>query len=72
MGYYVRVLGTSNPDIHLDELISGMAADGLTGRLFLSEDETPECWTVIQVSDISDHVFMQIKRSAVIDGELGK
>ena len=72
MGYYVRVLGTSDPDIHLDELISSMAVDGLTGRLFLSEKETPERWTVLQVADINDDVFMQIERSPVIDGELGE
>jgi len=72
LGYYVRVLGTSDPNIHLDELISCIAANGFETRLLLGDNGTPLDWTVIQVADANDNVFMQIERNQVADGELGE
>ena len=71
MGYYIRVLGTSNPDIHLDELLNNLQAEGLSAKFALAEDEKPNNWTLIEVSNNDDEVLAQIERNSIIKGELG-
>jgi hypothetical protein len=72
MGYYIRVLGTANPDIHIDDLISGLAKDDLKAKFSLAENETAYNWTVINVANSDGVDLMQIERNPVVDGELGK
>jgi hypothetical protein len=72
MGYYIRVLGTSDPNIHIDELISGLTNEGLTAKLDIDQNESPDNWTVIGVANSDNDDLMQIERNPVIDGELGK
>lgn len=72
MGYYIRVLGTSDPDIHIDELIAALANDGLSANLYIDESERADNWTIIVVSNPDGEEIMQIERNSVIDGELGK
>lgn len=72
MGYYIRVLGTSDPNIHIDELISGLTNEGLTAKFDIDQNESAENWTVIGVSNSNGDDLIQIERNPVKDGELGK
>jgi len=72
MGYYIRVLGTSDPNIHIDELISGLTNEGLTAKFDIDQNESADNWTVIGVSNSNGDDLIQIERNPVRDGELGK
>ncbi len=72
MGYYIRVLGTSNPNIHIDDLVIALTKDGLTAKFDIDPTETTDNWTVIVVANSDGDDLMQIERNPVVDGELGK
>ena len=72
MGYYIRVLGTQDPDIHLDELLDNLHADGLTAKLAFAEGDTPAKWTLLEVANNKGEALAQIERNPVVDGELGQ
>lgn len=72
MGYYIRILGTQDPDIHLDELLDNLKADGLTAKLAFAEGDTPDKWTILEVANDGGHALAQIERNPVVDGELGQ
>jgi hypothetical protein len=72
MGYYIRILGTSNPNIHIDELKSSLLTDGLTAKFELDQKENPDNWTLINVLNAEGECLTQIERNPVIEGELGK
>jgi hypothetical protein len=72
MGYYIRVLGTADPNIHIEELITGLNEENLTANFSLSENETADNWTIINVANTDGEDLMQIERNPVIEGELGK
>ena len=72
MGYYIRVLGTQDPDIHLDELLEGLRADGLTAKLAFAESEQASKWTILQIANEQGATLTQVERNQVCDGELGK
>src|SRR4051812_36583599 len=72
MSYYIRVLGTQNVNIHIDELNACLTAEKLTARFQLLEDEQPDNWTVIEVVNKEGITLTQIERNPVVDGELGK
>src|SRR5688572_3363801 len=72
MGYYIRVLGTSDPDILINELIDGLTNEGLTANFEFDPKESADKWTVVDVSNAKGDILIQIERNPVIDGELGK
>jgi hypothetical protein len=72
MGYYIRVLGTQDPDIHLDELLDKLHADGLTAKFAFAEGDTPGKWTLLEVANEKGDALVQIERNPVIKGELGQ
>jgi hypothetical protein len=72
MGYYIRVLGTQDPDIHLDELLDKLRADGLTAKLAFVDGDTPDKWTILEVANEKGDVLAQIERNLVIERELGQ
>ena len=72
MGYYIRVLGITDPNIHIDELIKGLSNDGLTAKFDLDPTERPDNWTVISVANSEGEELMQIERNLIIEGELGQ
>lgn len=57
MGYYIRVLGSQDPDIHIDELIQSLAADGLTAKFELDPTEEPIKWTMLHILNSDGEVF---------------
>src|SRR5688572_21652144 len=72
MGYFIRVLGIRDPDIHLDELIETLQVDGLIAKLAYADGETPNKWTLLEVTNGNDGPIAQIERNPVAEGELGK
>ncbi len=72
MGYYIRVLGTQDPNISLDELINALKLEGLSAKFSINEHEQPNSWTVIRVANSNGDALAQIEKNPVIEGELGK
>jgi hypothetical protein len=72
MGYYIRILGTQDPDIHLDELLENLKADGMTAKLAFAEGDTPDRWALLEVANNDGDTLAQIERNPVVDGELGQ
>jgi hypothetical protein len=72
MGYYIRVLGTTDRNIHIDDLINGLTQKGLTAKFETAQDENPGDWTVVGVANSEGVDLIQIERNPVADGELGQ
>jgi hypothetical protein len=72
MGYYIRVLGISDPDIPIDYLAAALESDGLTAKFRLDENEALERWSVLDVADMNGEMLFRIERNPVIEGTLGK
>ncbi len=72
MPHYIRVLGSQDPDIHIDELIHNLRQDGLTAKFELDPNEQAGNWTMIDVLNADGTALAQIERNPVIDGELGQ
>jgi hypothetical protein len=72
MGYYIRVLGTQDPDIHMDELMEGLISEGLSAKFAFDEGEEPGKWTVIDILNEEGDHLAQLERNPVLPGELGQ
>lgn len=72
MGYYIRVLGTQDPNIHIDELIQSLAADGLTAKFAFDPSEEPGKWTMLDILNADGEPLAQLERNPVIEGEMGQ
>ena len=71
MPYYIRVLGTLDPDIHIDDLTGELDKKGLTAKFELADDEGPGVWTIINILNPAGEPLAQVERNPVVDGELG-
>ena len=71
MSYYIRVLGTADPDIHPDHLKDALARQGLEARLDVDDGDEPERWRVINVENTGGQALVQIERNPVTAGRLG-
>lgn len=72
MGYYIRVLGSQDPDIHIDELIQSLAADGLTAKFEFDPTEQAGKWTMLDILNADGEPLVQLERNPVSEGELGQ
>ena len=72
MGYYIRVLGSQDPDIHIDEFIESLAADGLTARFEFDPAEQSGKWTMLDILNAEGEPLAQLERNPVNEGELGQ
>jgi hypothetical protein len=72
MGYYIRVFGSQDPDIHIDELIQSLATDGLTAKFKFDPAEEPGKWTMLDILNSEGEPLAQLERNQVVDGELGQ
>lgn len=72
MSYYIRVLGTKDPDIHLDEILDALEEEGLKAKFGVTDDEKPEKWTSIEVLNDKEEVLTEIERNPVKAGDFGK
>ena len=72
MGYYIRVLGTQDRHIHIDELVDSLKTDGLSAQIKYKQNEHPGKWTILDIANDKGEPIVQIERNPVIEGELGK
>ena len=72
MGYYIRVLGSQDPDIHIDELIEALTVDCVTAKIEFNPNEQPNKWTMLDILNKDGEALAQIERNPVVDGELGR
>lgn len=72
MGYFIRVLGTQDPDIHMDDLMEALQDEGLSAKFAFDDAEAPGKWTVIDLLNEEGDHLAQIERNPVIPGELGQ
>jgi hypothetical protein len=72
MSYYIRVLGTQDPDIHIDTIVEALDKEGFDARFGLHNDETPEKWSFFELKNEKAKVLAIVERSPVKEGEIGK
>lgn len=72
MSYYIRILGTKDIDISLDEILQGLDKEGFDATLGIPVGETPEKWSYFELKNDKDKVLAIVERDAVKEGELGK
>jgi hypothetical protein len=71
MSYFIRVLGTADPDIHPDNIKDALARQGLEAQLDVDDDDEPATWRVINVKNPEGLELIQIERNPVVAGRLG-
>jgi hypothetical protein len=71
MSYFIRVLGTADPDIHPDNIKDALARQGLEALLDVDDDDEPAGWRVINVKNSEGQALLQIERNPVVAGRLG-
>jgi|SRR5580700_8043367 hypothetical protein len=71
MAYYIRVLGTQDPDIHIDQLISALKSFKLSAMFGIAEGDHSNKWSLIEMRNEQGIILMQIERNPVIESELG-
>lgn len=72
MAYYIRVLGTSDTSIHINQFIDDLNEGNLVAKFHLLETENAAEWTIIQVANQRGNALAQIERNLVDVGKLGK
>lgn len=72
MSYFIRILGTQDPDIHLDEILEALEEEGLSARFGVLEDEKPESWTSFELMNEKEEVLALVERNPVTEGDFGK
>lgn len=72
MSYFIRVLGVQDPNIHLDEILDALVTEGLNANFVLEEDELPEEWSLIELTNEQDELLAVIERNPVEDEDFGK
>jgi len=72
MGYYIRVLGLQDIDVHLDELTAALRTAGLKADLQLGEACEPHKWSMLEVRAEHGAKLVQIERNHVVPGKLAQ
>jgi hypothetical protein len=72
MSYYIRILGTKNPDIHLDDIIEGLDAEGLKVKLGILKSEKPEKWTYLELRNEKEEVLAVVERDVITEEGIGR
>jgi hypothetical protein len=72
MPYFIRVLGSQDPNIHISEFVDQLEQDGLSAKFKFDQNEQPDNWTMLDVFNENDEALAQIERNPVIEGELGQ
>lgn len=72
MSYYIRILGTQNPDIHLDEILEALEEENLTAKLRILKSEKPEQWTRFELRSEDEDLLAVVERDLVKESGMGK
>lgn len=65
MAYYIRILGTSDYEIHLDKIISLLKDNGLSANFNIDKNETEDNWSNIEILNLKGDSLMQIVHSTI-------
>lgn len=71
MGYYIRVLGKTNPTITVEKLTDTLKKENLNASIEVA-DGTPDNWTQLLIKDKDERNLFLIEKNEVIDRELGQ
>jgi hypothetical protein len=71
MGYYVRVLGKTDPSISVVQLRDHLKLKNLKATIEI-DDGTESDWSTLLVRDSVDRDIILIEKNPVVDGQLGK
>jgi hypothetical protein len=71
MGYYIRVLGKTDPTITVDQLRGHLRSENLKGAIEV-DSGTESDWTTLIVKDPSNRDIILLEKNPVVDGELGQ
>lgn len=72
MGYYIRVLGLQDVDIHLDELSAALKTAGLNAALQLGKSCEPHKWSMLEIRAGHGVKIVEIERNGVVPGKLAQ
>jgi hypothetical protein len=72
MGYYIRVLGLQDTDIHLDELSAALKTAELNAAFQLGESCEARKWSMLEVRAGHGAKLVQIERNRVVPGKLAQ
>lgn len=72
MGYYIRILGTKDPNISIHEISASIKRQKLKANLAIDDSEGPENWSILSISNRHGADLAQVERNPVSEGELGK
>ena len=67
MGYHIRILGTQDPNISIDEITAGLEKGRLRPAPFMDEN-----WPILLITNEQGDDLAQVERSPILDGRLGK
>lgn len=65
MGYFIRILGLQDPNIHIDELAEALRADGISAEIGFDLNEKPSKWTILDISNSEGEQIAQLERNSI-------
>lgn len=71
MSYYIRILGTQDPNVHLNEIIAKLKSENLNAAFYLGDGDKPQDWELLEVLTPDGETLFQIERNSTDDEELG-
>jgi hypothetical protein len=69
MANFIRILGTQDPDIHIDELVKALKKNQLKAQFNYDDTENPYKWTHLHVATEKSEPLMLLERYAIVKGE---
>lgn len=72
MSYYIRILGTQDPDIHLDDISEELDAEALEAQFGVPKNEKPEKWTAFELKNAKGKLLATVERNPVTAEGIGR
>jgi hypothetical protein len=72
MSYYIRILGTQDPDIHLDDISEELDAEALSAQFGVPKNEKPEKWTAFELKNEKGKLLATVERNPVGTEGIGR
>lgn len=72
MSYFIRVLGTDDPNIDIQDVYDSLDECGIEVELCIGEDDEEHNWSFLEVLDANGDTLIEVERNIVQPGEFGK
>ena len=72
MGNCIRILGTLDPDIHINDLVESLTAAGISAGIDFDLSESPSQWTILEISNENGELLAQLEREPVSEQSEGE